>query len=214
MNHIVSKVSVFLKTPAVKKTLNVLKIILIYIFIIVSFIPEMHYNIYLQYISKNVYRLSPPLRSISQSYQQSTKEIVEFGRRIGMTTTWRMYSPPWKDVMWIDWYAQDINGNWTYVETPNLSQRYRERRDFWTAYLFDFKQARIQHSLVHSSSFRLGYAKWLCLQLDTDLGWSPQAIRLYSKRKRMPLPADRGDWSPADESTVERKIPLGNYKCT
>jgi len=165
------------------------KLILIYAFIIVSFIPLFHVNIFEPYFDSDfkthlsngfIIDETRGHGAVKDTYLTIAQPFVNFALKTGMMTLWRAVSPSWKQVRWTEWYAKYPNSTWQLIETPNLSPRYREQRSSWNMWLWDFKQGRFEASVTQFEYVRKGYARYLCEQLKNS-GQQPTHLKSESK---------------------------------
>lgn len=179
-----------------------LKLILIYAFIVFSFIPTFHTNVLRAYFNPEF----PPYGTdekptegglVKNIYLTLTYPLIEYGGKIDIGSFWKMVSPIWKETKWVNWYYEDQQGNWKLVEDlPNLSPEYRAQRSFLNKWIWDFRIARFEGSLIRFPQMRKAYARYLCKQLY-DEGKRPNKIMPITARKNIPLPKDYGNWSTA-----------------
>jgi len=188
-----------------------LKLVFIYSFIAISFVPIMYSNIGLIYFPSELNQFEKSEGAMKILYN-SIDHIREMGRKIGLATTWKMFSPSWKRVYWIEWYATFDDENFVYVETPNLSPQYRDSRGILKELFWDFKQARLQSSIHHQEQIRISYAQYLCKTLEKELGDMPVRIRAEQKIKDIPKPKVRGNWTPLSEEDQITNV-YGVYRC-
>lgn len=125
--------------------------------------------------------------------------VLEAGRRLGLSLTWRMYSPVPRDLRMTEWSAQDASGRWVPVSAPDLTLSYRRDRSLADALLWDFKRARIHDNyFVHGAGNELPwiYVRASRDQIVRELGFVPQALRVVVRTAPIPAPAEKGDWQP------------------
>lgn len=187
--------------PTVEGRPGRVRALLIHAGILATFVPLLHYNLLVPQFAPSR-RGTPPAPgappSCFERYRRVSRPLVELGRVAILGTKWRMFSPSWKKLFWIDWEARRADGTWVLVPTRNLSPRDRATRGVLDAWLFDFKRGRLQASLVHQETFRRGVARWLAREVERRRGWRPTAIRARYQEKSIPPPGTAPGWSPGE----------------
>jgi hypothetical protein len=93
------------------------------------------------------------------------------------------------------------DGTWVEMPFPSFSRAYRESRSIWDAWLFDFKQARINFDLFvarYSEEAAAAYLLYLARGVEDELGFKPSAMRMIIREVPVPPPEELGDWRPLD----------------
>lgn len=172
---------------------------LIYAFIIFTFMPIFHYNIVSPYIIPNPQRSARLQNRLAREvYLNYARVVTKAGVKTGLARIWKMYTPAMKAVVFVEWHAMHPDGDWVYLDTPDFSAAYWERRNWLTVRFRDFKEPLLNAHLVQpeARSLHKSYARYLCREAKHRLGWQPVAIKGIRKAKKIPRPSDAKEWSP------------------
>jgi hypothetical protein len=177
-----------------------LRIVLQYALILLTFVTIFHFN--LKYrpgepVQHPARRAAMPGWQISAT--KAYNELMQIGRRIGVKSVWRMYSPVPTHLRKTEIYALDENGTWVEVTPPDMSLDYRAGRTMGAALLWDFKRARINDNYFNVRVLpRLPqrYLHGMRPAIVQALGWEPRAFRVVVRGAPIPPPAEKGDWRP------------------
>ncbi|MCP3977757.1 MAG: hypothetical protein GY716_00305 [bacterium] len=161
----------------------------LYLLFALSFVGLFHANVVLQW-------MTPPARTV---WTKPYYVVAEYGRRLGLAATWRMYSPTPRLLKVAEWYALSPEGEWVEVEMPNLGPRHRSRRNAPLSWLRDFKLARAHDEYLYDlgdAGKQRSYVAWHLPEIERRLGWRPLALRVELKQARIPGPRSKTDWTP------------------
>jgi len=171
------------------------KIILVYVFIFLSFIPTFYFNIHRVYFRPlDIWNMDYSKQHILKMIYVST---VKFGSKILISTKWIMFSPPSRTSDRINFYAIDDNGKVEYLNIPNLSKEHRDSRSWHNALLWDFKIAKINRSFLRRSKYRRNFIDYYCSQsLPNQTIRPPKIILVEIVQAKIPAPDARKKWTP------------------
>ena len=142
---------------------------------------------------------------LTKAYRILTNPFVKTGDVILFNPIWKMYSPVWKTVNWIDWFAKDSKGNITAIPQENFSPDYRLHRRTWTEALWtDYKKEKVFISMLSSREERISYTKYLCYELG-KIGQKPSSIFLEIKKFRIRGPDEHWDLRTQKPDEVKRE---------
>lgn len=174
----------------------------------VGFTPLVHYNALVPVLD-----LSPPHTSEDPGLARRLyDEVVDAGRRIGLGTVWRMYSPARKSSIWVRWFVVEPGEPPEVLPLPDMSPHYKSRRGFAARWLWDSRRPilSVQHQLT--PEVRVHYARYLC-RTRPELDGRPRAsVRAMQFHRVTPPPSQRGSFSPFD-GPVDEIRHLGTYPC-
>jgi hypothetical protein len=204
----------------IKKILNIIRVLAIYVFIGLSFMPMINSSIVNQYLVRPVDYLEPIADWVSLTshqellgkYYQYSLPIIRYGNKLGLGTTWKMYSPSQKEIEWLDWQVQDPTSKWHSLALPNSSPEYFNTRSWFGRQFIDNKRPIISVRL-YRRIFQKAFAGYLCQTMKDEFGWQPQAVKIVRYGQDIPLPQQRGDWQPA-RAEATTSWGLGEYKCS
>ena len=166
---------------------------LIHGFIVLSFLPVSYHNV----VSPADHPFAERVRIFQELKKRvSGTPLLLPAYVLGLSTTWRMYSPSWKYFPWFEWSVRDRQGRWAAVETRNLSPTYVAHRSWLAALLWDCKLGMLQSSMVQTDAYRAAYSRYLCRRTRREQGWVPTALRLVEYDKFIPPVDRRGAWTP------------------
>lgn len=125
--------------------------------------------------------------SLEKTYEIVANPFVRAGNLIQFNSIWKMYSPTWRNVVWIDWYVKNANGQVVNWPQENFSPDYRMHRRTWTETLWtDFKKEKVFVGMLSRESSRIAYGKYLCHVIAKKTGVMPISlhaqINLFSIR--------------------------------
>jgi len=166
--------------------------------IVGSLVSIIHHNV--------VAELLPPTYSIHDGAGKTVlvrayDHVIAAGLRLGLWPKWRMYSPVWKKIFRVQIQARDRTGRWRDVDLPDVSNpHYRANRSVLSAWLWDFKLARIydDNFAFPSRSIDLmkRYVQYYRPLAERQLGGRVTAFRLRSRTYFIPPASEKGDWTP------------------
>ncbi|WP_428263292.1 hypothetical protein [Haliangium sp.] len=170
-------------------------------FLLLTFLGICHYNLvrpHLLHGQRNIDTAATP--SWARGPAAAYNGLTELATKIGMSGTWRMYSPVPRSLRRTEWRALHPDGHWVPLSAPDLPPSYRRERPLAAALWWDFKRAR-----VHDNYFLTRAEPWLPRlfilasrdAIVRELGWMPVAVEVQVRAAAIPAPADKGDWHPS-----------------
>jgi len=112
-----------------------------------------------------------------KTYSILTEPFVTAGNLILFNSIWKMYSPTWRHVVWIEWYARQSDGSMVNILQENFSPNYRMYRRTWTQALWsDFKKEKVFVGMLSGANEKTVYSQYLCQILQQQTGHKPLSI--------------------------------------
>jgi hypothetical protein len=145
------------------------------------------------------------IKTVKVAYRVVTKPFVGVGNLILFNSMWKMYSPTWRHVVWIEWYYKKTDQSVENWPQENFSPDYRMHRRTWPEALWtDFKKEKVFVGMLSGSQERAAYGKYLCHEIFTKTGAKPVSVRpeIYSFDIRGP----DEQWSIENQSFENREI--------
>lgn len=192
-----------MKTQKIHKNL---KLIFIYTFILISFLPIFHINILKAYFSPLFTDHAPSdAGAIHDFYLRVSGPILHVSDKIGMSNLWKFVSPVPKENFYVNWYGKNREGIWELIELPNLSPEYRKQRSSLNIWFWDFKLARFEQGLTNFKIYRNQYAAYLCKHIQSN-GQQLQQIKAESVIKTIPTPNQDNvlSWTKAEVNRITK----------
>ena len=150
-------------------------------------------------------------RFIRESYGIVARPFVKIGNLILFNSIWKMYSPVWRHVVWIDWYYTKLDGTVETWTQPNFSPDYRMRRRTWLQALWtDFKKEKVFIGMLSGDAEKEAYGKFLCHEILLQTGIAPLSVHPEISSFDIRGPAE--NWS-LKEQAAERKDPGNEISC-
>ena len=113
-----------------------------------------------------------------KTYEIATNPFVKAGNLILFNSIWKMYSPTWRKVVWIEWNVKNRDGTVTKWPEENFSPEYRMHRRTWTEAIWtDFKKEKVFIGMLTGDAPKVAYAKYLCHVIAEKTGTKPVSIQ-------------------------------------
>lgn len=139
---------------------------------------------------------------VEKAYEIATDPFVRLGNLILFNSIWKMYSPTWRRVVWIEWYARNSDGKTVNWPEENFSPDYRMKRRTWLETLWtDFKKEKVFIGMLSRQADRAIYGKYLCHVIAERTGEKPVAI--HSEINSFQIRGHETAWS-LKEQPIER----------
>jgi hypothetical protein len=116
--------------------------------------------------------------TLEKTYEIATDPFVKTGNLILFNSIWKMYSPTWRKVVWIEWYLKKPDGTVEEWPEENFSPDYRMRRRSWLEALWtDFKKEKVFVGMLSRIGDRAAYARYLCHVVVERTGVKPASVQ-------------------------------------
>jgi hypothetical protein len=150
-------------------------------------------------------------KPIEVAYRIISKPFVEIGNLILFNSIWKMYSPTWRHVVWIEWYYQQAGQSMQNWPQENFSPDYRMHRRTWGEALWtDFKQEKVFIGMLSGANEKTIYGQYLCREISQRTGVKPVSVHpeIYSFDIRGP----DEQWSLKNQAYEQKQV-LGEIAC-
>ena len=144
-------------------------------------------------------------KTVESAYRVITQPFVDVGNLILFNSMWKMYSPTWRHVVWIEWYYKKMDQSVENWPQENFSPDYRMHRRTWLEALWtDFKKEKVFVGMLSGSQEKAAYGKYLCHEIFAKTGSKPISVHpeIYSFDIRGP----EEDWSLKTQSFENRDV--------
>jgi hypothetical protein len=114
---------------------------------------------------------------LEKTYEIVTNPFVGIGNLILFNSIWKMYSPTWRHVVWIEWYEREADGKTNPWPQENFSPDYRMHRRTWLEAIWtDFKKEKVFVGMLSGAPERAAYGKYLCHEITEANGRKPLSV--------------------------------------